>query len=173
MARRQRNKLSRRLVEECDRHRPGARRARVARTVAKAGIDIAFGAGRRRYEAAARWRAPPLACLATVRVSRGLVRVHEHGDRRRLRHQLVQQLQPLRLQLEAKQADARDVAARPVEAGDKAIADRVGAVVKTIGIVVVAALAASAAACRRRLSRRSPPPGGATKSAASAGSRSY
>ena len=40
---------------------------------------------------------------------------------------------------------AREVAARPVQAGDKSSLDRVDAVWKTIGIVVVAAFAAGAA----------------------------
>ena len=70
----------------------------------------------------------------------------------------------------AEEAHARDVAARPVETGDKADSDRIAASRKTIGIVVVAALAraphgppiATITATWLR-----------TRSAASAGSRSY
>ena len=57
----------------------------------------------------------------------------------------------------SKKADAGDVAARTVEAGDQASLTGSPPTAKTIGIVVVAALAASAAAVP---SRRSPPPGG-------------
>ena len=63
----------------------------------------------------------------------------------RRRDQLVQQLQPLRPQLQVQIAHARDVAARPVQAGDKAELDRIVPLSNTIGIVVVAALAATAA----------------------------
>ena len=45
--------------------------------------------------------------------------------RRRSGHQLAQQLQPLRRQLDREEVDARRVAARPVEAGDKTELDRV------------------------------------------------
>ena len=74
----------------------------------------------------------PIACAAACTSLRsasvvGSVRVHEHGDRGRLGHELAQQLQPLRPQHAAEKADARDVAARPVEAGDEAVPDRVAA----------------------------------------------
>ncbi len=58
-------------------------------------------------------------------------------------HELAQQLQSLRRQQSGEKAHARDVAARPIEAGDEAVPDRV-APVKTIGTVVVAAFAACA-----------------------------
>ena len=92
----------------------------------KGGLDVAVAAGIENDE------------LLPDRLRRGLhvsslrlgsrsVRVDEHGNRCRLGHQLAQQLQPLRPQLAAEKADARDVAARPVEAGDKAVLDRVAA----------------------------------------------
>ena len=60
-------------------------------------------------------------------------------------HQLVQQLQPLWPLPPRSIGHARDVAARPVQAGDKAHSTGSPLVAKTIGIVVVAAFAASAA----------------------------
>ena len=81
----------------------------------------------------------------------------------------MQQLQPLRRDLNGQLGYARDVAARPVEAGDETELDRVAAFSNTIGIVVVAAFAASAAgvpvAAITATWRR-------TRSAANAGNRS-
>ena len=54
-----------------------------------------------------------------------IVRVHQHADGRRLGHELAQQLQPLRPQHAGEKAHAGDVAARPVEAGDEAVPDRI------------------------------------------------
>ena len=72
----------------------------------------------------------PIACAAACTSLRsasvvGSVRVHEHGNCCRLGHELAQQLQPLRAQHAGEKAHARDVAARPVEAGDQALLDRV------------------------------------------------
>ena len=58
----------------------------------------------------------------------------------------MKQLEMLRHQLRGEQVHARDVAARPVEAGDETkCLTGSPPVAKTIGIVVVAALAADAA----------------------------
>jgi hypothetical protein len=47
-------------------------------------------------------------------------RVHEYGNFSGRWDQFVQRLQPLRLKLTGEQAHARDIAARPIEAGDQA-----------------------------------------------------
>ena len=54
----------------------------------------------------------------------------------------MQQLQPFRHDLQGQRRCAREVAARPVQAGDKSKLDRVARYKKTIGMVVVAAFAA-------------------------------
>ena len=100
----------------------------------------------------------------------GIGRIHKQADDRGLRHRLVQQLQPLRRQLAVK-GHAGDVAARPVEAGDQAMLDRVVADVRTRS--ESSRSPPSPPVPQRCRPRRSPPPGGATRSAASAGSRSY
>ena len=46
-------------------------------------------------------------------------RIDQHGKASRLGHQLTQQSEPLRIGLDSEKIDARDVAARPVEAGDE------------------------------------------------------
>ena len=61
------------------------------------------------------------------------------GDHGGLGDQLAQQLEPLGDQLDVEVAEAGQVGARPGEIADEA--DRVGDVVKTIGIVEVAFLA--------------------------------
>ena len=65
--------------------------------------------------------------VVSLRLGRRGVRVHEHANCCRLGHELAQQLQSLRPQHAAEKAHARDVAARPVEAGDEAVPDRVAA----------------------------------------------
>src|SRR4051794_13159375 len=50
---------------------------------------------------------------------------NEYSNDSRSRDQLVQQLQPLRPQLHVQYAHARDVATRPIQAGDKSNLDRV------------------------------------------------
>ena len=72
----------------------------------------------------------PIASAAAWHVSSlGLgirsARIPEHGNRRRLGHKLAQQTQPLRANRLPKNTDTRDVATRPVEAGDETVADRV------------------------------------------------
>jgi len=69
----------------------------------------------------------------------------EHGDHLGLGNQLGKQLKPLGMQLSSEKADAREVAARPGQAGDQTLPDRVMPAMKTIGIVDVAFFAASAA----------------------------
>src|SRR5262249_11867516 len=65
--------------------------------------------------------------LTSIRLGIGNVRIHEVGNCRRFGHELVQQLQSLRRQQNGEKAHARDVAARPIEAGDKAELDWVAA----------------------------------------------
>ena len=57
----------------------------------------------------------------------------------------MQHFQPFWRDLNSQLGYARDIAARPVKAGDEAELDRSLPVSNTIGIVVVAAFAASAA----------------------------
>jgi hypothetical protein len=54
-------------------------------------------------------------------------RIHENSDRRGVGPQLAHQPQPLRLKVENRRAYTRDVAARPIEAGDEPAPDRVAA----------------------------------------------
>jgi hypothetical protein len=56
------------------------------------------------------------------------LRIEEHGDDSGCGHQRVHQFKLLRPQRDDKETHAGDVAARPVEAGDKPERDRVGAV---------------------------------------------
>ena len=58
--------------------------------------------------------------VSSLRLGFRSVRVHQHGNCCRLGHELAQQLQSLRPQHAGEKAHARDVAARPVEAGDEA-----------------------------------------------------
>jgi hypothetical protein len=53
------------------------------------------------------------------------IRIDEHGDARDRRHQLAQDLQPLRRQFDRKKIDARHVTAGPGETSDKTEPDRV------------------------------------------------
>src|SRR5262249_202821 len=52
-------------------------------------------------------------------------RIDEHGHTSRPGHQFTQEFQPLRRQLIAEKIDPRQIAARPIEAGDEAQPDRV------------------------------------------------
>src|SRR5207302_644348 len=54
-----------------------------------------------------------------------IVRVHEQGDHLRLGNQLVKQLKPLRIHLDGKEGDAREIAARPGETGNESVRDRI------------------------------------------------
>jgi hypothetical protein len=63
--------------------------------------------------------------VSQLRRSTGIARIRQHGNRRRLGHELAQQLQPLRSQHGVEEDHAGDVATRPVEAGDDAVPDRV------------------------------------------------
>ena len=74
-----------------------------------------------------------------------IVRIDQQGNRAALGTSSCSSSSRFGTELTLKTADARDVAARPVEAGNETKFDRVAADVKTIGIVAVAALAASAA----------------------------
>src|SRR5215469_10497211 len=51
--------------------------------------------------------------------------VHKHGYRRRLGHELAEQLQSLRSQLTSEEEHARDVATGPIKTGDDAFLDGV------------------------------------------------
>src|SRR6266567_708528 len=73
-----------------------------------------------------------------------VVRVDQESDQASLGHQLVQQLQPLRLQLPGEKHHARGVAAGSAEVGDEAKLYGSAQSTKTIGVVPVAAFAASA-----------------------------
>src|SRR3954452_24248604 len=55
------------------------------------------------------------------------VRVHQQGDPPSLRNQLRQQLKPLSRHLAGEHEDPSEVAARPGEAGDQPVSDRVAA----------------------------------------------
>ena len=69
-------------------------------------------------------------------------RIDKHRNHGGFGHRSAEKLQALCPELARTKGYAGDVAARPVEAGDEAKPHRVGATVKTIGIVAVAALAA-------------------------------
>ena len=56
----------------------------------------------------------------------GTSRIDEHGYSSGGGHQLTQEFQPLRRQVNRKKIDACQVSARPSEAGDKAAFDRIG-----------------------------------------------
>jgi hypothetical protein len=53
------------------------------------------------------------------------VGVHQHGNRRGARHQLSEQLQPLRPDRAREERRPGDIGTRPAEAGDQAVPDRV------------------------------------------------
>ena len=61
--------------------------------------------------------------LFPLRLGVRTVRIDEHGNCRRLGHELAQQLQSLRPQHAGEKAHARDVAVRAVQAGDEATRD--------------------------------------------------
>jgi hypothetical protein len=56
---------------------------------------------------------------------RGIRRIDQHGNTGRFGHQLAQELQALRCQLDIEHIDAGQVAAGPGEAGDKTKPDRI------------------------------------------------
>src|SRR5262245_40185092 len=74
-----------------------------------------------------------------------LVRVPQHGDDGGVGNEFVQQRQLFGRQIGLGEDHARNVAARPAEAGDQASSDRIPTGGNTIGIVAVAALAAGTA----------------------------
>ena len=126
---------------------PAPVRASVAKAASISRSLLAF----ERHECAARLRAGRCLKSRLIAVSAvglvGLTSSADHGGRG---DKLAQQLQPLCGQARPRKLTPGDVAARPIEAGDKAVLTGSPPVVKTIGIVEVAALAASAAARRRR-----------------------
>ena len=86
----------------------------------------------RRYRIHVQYRRAPSGVAAraprrarTLRLSMGIARIDEHANHGRRRDQFVHQLQPLRPQLRAEIAEPGDVAARLIEAGDKAHHDRI------------------------------------------------
>ena len=70
-------------------------------------------------------RAAASTSLNVVSVLRSIGRIDEHGNTSCSGHQLTQEFQPLCHQLTTEKIDARQVAARPGEAGDKTKPDRV------------------------------------------------
>ena len=58
-------------------------------------------------------------------LSNGKVGIDEHGNAHGSRQQLMQEPKPLCPKLHHHEADTGDVAARPIDAGDKAAFDRV------------------------------------------------
>ena len=87
--------------EERRRRRSRARQPAVGPSVAKAVVEIAFGAGAAGHGAAARVCGPPPACLSTGSRQTGIGRIDEQRNDGRRGDQLVQQLQPLRPDLHA------------------------------------------------------------------------
>jgi hypothetical protein len=71
-------------------------------------------------------RRVPQACRFELAI-RGVGRIDQQSNCGRGRQQFVQQVEPLSRQLSVQQRYARDVATRPVEAGDEARQDRVDA----------------------------------------------
>ena len=132
-------------------------------------VDLAFAAGSKHDELQP---SAPRRHLRLVQLQLGIriVRVHEHGDDGGIGNELVQQLQSLRREQIGEEGDARDIAARPVEAGDKSVLDRVAAETEDdryrcgrgLGRERRDGVLAAITATRRR-----------TRSAANAGSRSY
>ena len=89
-------------------------------------VDLAFGAGSQHDELQPE-RARRSLGLIQFQLGIRIVRVHQHGDDRGVGNELVQQLQSLRREQIGEESDARDIAARPVEARDKSVLDRVAA----------------------------------------------
>ena len=86
------------------------------------------------------------ACSSFVLVSvLGLIGLTSRATTFAVGTNLVQQLQPFRRYLDIQSGHARDIAARPIKAGNEVSCTGSPTVVKTIGIVVVAAFAARAA----------------------------
>ena len=90
-------------------------------------LDVAFARWRAARAAAARACEPPPAAPAIWVSALGLVGLTKQRHARGRRNQLVQQLQPLWRELRRQEADAGDIAARPVEAGDEPELDRIAA----------------------------------------------
>src|SRR5262249_44421523 len=67
------------------------------------------------------------ACKAWTWVSACIVGISQHGDDGNPGHELVQNLQPLRIEQHGNLSNAGDVAARPIEARDQPQRDRVTA----------------------------------------------
>ena len=89
-------------------------------------IEVTFGAGIQDMELQPEGTSR---CLHLLRVglgNSGIGWIDEQGYDARRGDQLVQQLQPLRRYLHVRIGHARDIAARPVKAGDEAEPDRVG-----------------------------------------------
>ena len=133
-------------------------------------VDLAFGAGLQDIEL------HPLRARRFLHVSHHalgnrIVRVHEQGDQRGLGNQLGEQLEPLRVQLGAENAESREVTARPRETGDQPAATGSPPPKKTIGIVEVALFAAEMTATAPLATITSTLR--STRLPASAGSRSY
>src|SRR6516162_6057939 len=67
--------------------------------------------------------------LKVCGVTRGslLVLIDQHGKARRLRQQVVQEPEALGSKVQAYRGDSGDIATRPIEAGNQACLDRIGA----------------------------------------------
>ena len=142
MVGRQRNELYATAVEQ----RAGTDHERINRLLRKARkgcIDIAAGGGFEDFDLLpnGRGRSPN---VGDKGLSEGKFGINQHANAHGSRLQLMQQPKLLCPKLSSDKRDTGDIAARPVEAGDKAEPDRVAPAANTIGIVVVAALAAIA-----------------------------
>src|SRR4051812_46093809 len=93
----------------------------------ESGIDLGVAAGFQDMELHA-LRSCRLLYLLNDTLGSRAVRVHQQGEHPNPRNQLRQQLKPLsRQSLAAELADPREVAARPREAGDQPVPDRIAA----------------------------------------------
>jgi hypothetical protein len=88
------------------------------------GVDLAFAAGFQDMELHP-VRARRVLHLSRHALARRIVRIDEHADHPGLGNQLPQQLEPLGIELNDEGADAREVGARPGQAGDQAVRDRI------------------------------------------------
>jgi hypothetical protein len=90
------------------------------------GVDLAFTAGLHDNEFL-----PDGTCgfrhVFQLDLAFGKIRVHKKGNRVGFAHDVAQQPQPLRPEFPVKQAHPGHIATRPIEAGDKAGRDRIGA----------------------------------------------